>query len=679
MLSIYCRKALVGLAFAIVFSGSRSALWAQAEKPAPALEADALRRASVMWERRNAPERQVVDQVCLVPDFETFLEAIGTWDERHYFPILIQDAEYSFKFLRAFGPARIVNYPKKAGGVSPLPIEQRWHAALTAVSRSWTSADSGDAVPKGDNVRHWKGTTPPGVVLSAPDSPMLAAAIALAAGHFQALGRLDSAKHHGDVLSVEEARAFALAVEGRIAEVTPKYDRIGDDCDFITLAGDWPSRYQTQKGDNAVDDLLGRFPDLQTRWAYVGRMTGGMAASVYRAMCSLFLQPRSALLFNSYNERDRPWSDYRMNGAANSLEPLLRVSQRSGDRASLTGWHEAFEPFNSYGLVLINTHGSPTQFNLPGGPGQTADVPASVPTAVLMIHSFSAANTENTNTIAGRWLAQGAFLYFGSLNEPYLQAFHPPSLIASLAASHIPFSAIVRQSPPSAFGRPWRLIFLGDPLYRLESKPKPRVAEWKTDVDWEVSKEFLKPSPDDPADVRLNWCVKTAYFRLQRGSKPREKAELADVLLTIDRAKLHEDLRPTYDSFLCDALLAANRPQDLLLQLSAIPVDTRSAQARMIWETLELSRLQQFVSRRDFESGVKLWSETVGVPAPDDFHQQATARIAALADTRDRQVAWRKRLADAQATGTAPQAAPVVERELKRIEAQLATPPSTAR
>ena len=68
---------------------------------------DELRKASEEWDRRLGPERKVINLVCLVPDVTTFLEAIKVWDREHCFPILIDDVEFSFKFLRAFRPARV--------------------------------------------------------------------------------------------------------------------------------------------------------------------------------------------------------------------------------------------------------------------------------------------------------------------------------------------------------------------------------------------------------------------------------------------------------------------------------------------------------------------------------------------------------------------------------------------
>src|SRR6516162_6429833 len=78
-----------------------------------------LRVASVAWAGRVRPSRDVTDVVCLVPDMPTFLEAISTWDANHFFPILIDDATYSLKFLRAFKPARVIRFPKKPAPPKP--------------------------------------------------------------------------------------------------------------------------------------------------------------------------------------------------------------------------------------------------------------------------------------------------------------------------------------------------------------------------------------------------------------------------------------------------------------------------------------------------------------------------------------------------------------------------------
>ncbi|HWT79057.1 MAG TPA: hypothetical protein VN648_09685, partial [Candidatus Methylomirabilis sp.] len=67
-----------------------------------------LLRAADQWRQSRGPERTVIDQVYLVPDLASFLDVIATWDERSFFPILIDDPAWTLPFLRTFRPARVV-------------------------------------------------------------------------------------------------------------------------------------------------------------------------------------------------------------------------------------------------------------------------------------------------------------------------------------------------------------------------------------------------------------------------------------------------------------------------------------------------------------------------------------------------------------------------------------------
>ena len=55
------------------------------------------------------------------PTWTSFLEVIATWDERSFFPILIDDPAYTLPFLRAFRPARVV----RIVGSTPGPANAR--------------------------------------------------------------------------------------------------------------------------------------------------------------------------------------------------------------------------------------------------------------------------------------------------------------------------------------------------------------------------------------------------------------------------------------------------------------------------------------------------------------------------------------------------------------------------
>jgi len=485
-----------------------------------------LRASAESWRLSLEPRRRVVDQVCLVPDVRSFLEAIAVWDDRHFFPILIDEPAWTLPFLRSFRPARVVRYTRRADlsngaprdGTAPSSSrEAQWSHALAAVASACSDRIAWDTDRSRDGTSSGPKPGAPGLVLSAPESPMLAGAVALAAGHFQPLVRLNAFSHTSsdrskpndparfhDVLTLPEAWEFARQIEGRVRSFALAYDQLGDRCDFLTLAGDWPYRYKVGegiapiRGVYALDDLIGRklqgAPNLdglnrsRRRWAYVGRLLGDPASSVARAMAALFLPPRSVLMWNTYSGGN-PWSLYTMTSSAGILGRVLpgtgAVVHRAGPLADLTSWHHTADPVNRHALVLFNSSGGPDHFSITGGPGRPGDVPRGVPTAVAMVHSFSAADPIDPQTIAGRWLDQGAFVFFGSVWEPFLPAFRTPRLVTELAAAGVPLAAALRQGEFEPFGFPWRLVYLGDPLYRLDARTaaKPGQATVKATPD----------------------------------------------------------------------------------------------------------------------------------------------------------------------------------------------------
>jgi hypothetical protein len=665
----------VGLALVILLGGGRP-VSAQVSLFDPRL--DEVRRASVLWDRRRGPDREVVDVVCLVPDLATFLEVVATWDERHYFPVLIDDVEYTFKFLRAFRPARIVRYPRTAAAVAP---EQIWEKAVEAVGKAWGSDGiAAGALPRGDAVPRSLGPVPPAVVVSTPQSPSLAGAVALAAGRFQPLLKWEITPKRPDKdLSLDEARALAINLESLLADLFPKYDQLGDDCDFVTLAADYPYRYEGSGGVCAVDDLILRAAHGQRRWAYCGRLVGDTTSSVYRAMCSLFLTPSSALLFNCYDEKERPWSDYGMSAAAAALNLHLPVTHRNGERADRTGWHQVFDPSNRFGLVLINSSGGPNDFNIPKGGGVTADIPETGPVAVLIIHSFSAVNPFDPSTLAGRWLANGAFVYFGAMNEPYLQGFRTPSLVATFLTENLPVVTAVRRSATEVYGQPWRLVFFGDPLFRIKpvAGNEARLASWKTIDAWPSYGEFRQPEADAPESVRLNWVLKTAIFRFQSGASARQRVDLPATLLGIGRDRLEPASRPLFDDLLIDTLVHANRSAELLDRLTRVPLDERTASLARHLETAQMAALQRAVATRDFRLAIALWIDVIRTPGAEALARTFTDRVGAMAEGPVRLANWRTRLVSSLRAPDKVAHGPIIEAEIKRVDEKLKTANAT--
>jgi hypothetical protein len=705
-----------------------------------------LRVAAESWRRFTGPRRLVVDQVCLVDDVPSFLEAIGMWDERHFFPILLERPSWVLPFLRAFRPARVVRYAgsrdaddatgARARASSTSEADARWREALKAVARAWSdAAHESEALAAGGGLPRRLGATPPGIVLSEPASPMLAGAVALAAGRFQRLVRFEphtwpSSKQtasprkwrYADMLDEAGAAEFALRIEARVAGLVSRYDSLGDDCDFLTLAGEWPYRYhvespsELQRGMRALDDLIGRIWDrkepkgflqpTKLRWAYAGRLLGDPAASVYRAMCALFLQPSSALLWNTYGGGN-PWSEYDLSAAALRLRPALaragRILHHSGPEADLASWHRVVDPVNPFDLNFFNSTGGPQDFSiwiqrshqLVKSYGIPADMPPGVPAAVAMIHSHSVADPANPQTIGGRWLAQGAFVYFGSVHEPFLHAFRPPGLVAKLMTAGMPMVAALRQGETETFGVPWRLVYLGDPLYRLErghtpielvqamSQPNPQeqiVDPLHGDGSERVSSdEWLKLVSDgarlplaplvsasgssprtsqarafDTDAARLAWCMDAAVLHWSeapagsRALRARTNSEVEtagggtidwrSVLREIHRERLAKPHRSIFDELLIDTLTLQGSLLELQSRLVRIPAGECGP---LIWQAIEtctFSRLARLAddagSEQSFRLALDLWDEVIRLPWPPGrgFPDELTERVAALAE-----------------------------------------------
>ena len=441
----------------------------------------------------------------------------------------------------------------------------------------------------------------------------------------------------------------------------PTTTGLGDDCDFLTLALDYPYRYEgkgvtARPGPAAVDDLLGRHlgvpnPDfVRVRWAFNGRLLGDEVRAVYEAMSALFLRPDHATLINAYGEGGGPpFGPFSLKPAAETLEGLMEVNRLNRPEADLSGWQSAFGTINRSGLVMINSSGNPSDFRIGGKvQARTWDVPLTSPAVVSMIHSFSAANPNEPGTIAGRWLANGAYVYFGSVHEPYVQSFRTPELLADLLDAGVPFGASVRmlpeESPP--FGNCWRLAYLGDPLFRIDPEgPPERVASWPPVTDWPSYESPPEPSSDaGPFDV-LSWAIKLNIDLSRRGEPP--SAAMADRLQQIDPGALDGVLREYRDLLLADALTRLDRLGDLRDDLGGRPPDAIGPSARRWLEASQVIGIQRALEADDWEAAASIWSGLARSSPPSRTAQDGDGPPPAGWDRRpsvgDAGLAWSER------------------------------------
>ena len=443
-------------------------------------------------------KRRVVPIVALVSDAKGFVGAISRWDVQSYFPVLIDDGtpqtrEDIARFVRAFKPAKVVRFDGAGGVFWPTSTDEQ-RAYLPHVIAKTLGFPDGAWMKKRAKDGEFK---PTGMVITTMTDPAWPAALALCAGRGEMLVMspqnlapgIDAATNvvYADKyneLAAEAARDWGVS-----------WDKLGDTIDAVTLCMAAPARIQIDNPADvggaapfaarageflALTDWVGRAAGTRARWAWAGQVFGTNASSTYRVMCSMFLQPDSAWIFDSY-EAGEPWALYSGRKAADLYEKAgwrvwCNAPGKQGERdfrfaaGAVTSPDEAKHIDGSAGLdagiVLINSMGNADFFQLKPGTCLPGDVPLlNTPALVSMVHSWSAQVPGSAKTVGGRFLQHGAFAYVGSVHEPYLTAFVPtPQFAARMFV--MPLGAAARHDVgvPAA---PWRITILGDPLFTL--------------------------------------------------------------------------------------------------------------------------------------------------------------------------------------------------------------------
>lgn len=409
-----------------------------------------------------------VDRVVLVPDEATFLTALQQWSLNGRWPILIEDRDYTPKFIERFQPAETIRLPSVK---QPLPKGKQLRELMQK-----TLALTWDAVDSSELRQTWVqlGWQPPGVVITSENDPAWPAALALASGRGQPLAFLPgNFGKPNDTLNSEQWQRLRFEVQKAVDSTGYFYTQLGDLIDTVTIARELAVKYQSlQKKDEqlAVTDGLGRDYD-ERRWAVVGWIYGSSNRTVYQAMCSLFLGFQTAMLYDSYPDEGN-WKKYEVESASNQLRGMgLEVETVQKPEAILQTWQRLVSQDWTFDLTFVNSRGNPDAFFIGNGDARVTDIPKlRYPTAVHFLHSWSATRPDDPNTVAGKWLENGVYAYVGSVHEPYLSAFVPPKLIVERLSQSVPFLIAVRLLE----ARPWKVATFGDPLM-IVSLPRQRV------------------------------------------------------------------------------------------------------------------------------------------------------------------------------------------------------------
>jgi len=415
--------------------------------------------------RDNIP---TVNRIVLVPDEATFLAAIQKWNLKGNWPILIEDKKYAPMFLQRFQPEEIVRLPSIK---QQLPKNQKLQQLmLNATAAAWDATDTQTLKAKWQEL----GWEPPGVVITSENDRARSAAVALAAARGQPLVFLEgNFGKPNDNLNNTQWQNLQTGIKKAVESTGYFYSQLGDVIDTITIVRQLAVKYQSPQNKDeqlAVTDGLGRHPNGE-RWAAAGWIYGSEVRSIYQAMCAIFLDSETAMLYDSY-PKEGNWGKYEMESAASGLKSIgINVELVQQPESGLERWRSLASLAWTFDLIFVNSKGYPKSFQVGNGDASVDDIPKlQFPAAIHMIHSWSAAAPDDASTVAGRWLQNGAYAYVGSVNEPLLSAFVPPKIIVDRLKRGSPFLIAARQleSPP------WKIATIGDPLMSI-AKPRPRI------------------------------------------------------------------------------------------------------------------------------------------------------------------------------------------------------------
>ncbi len=259
-------------------------------------------------------------------------------------------------------------------------------------------------------------------------------------------------------------------------------------------------------------------------------------------------------------------------------------------------------------------------------------------------------------------------------------------MLVELIAEHLPLAAALRNTSIEAFGGPWRLEYLGDPLYRLNPRPggansdpqrrSARVAPDDSTRNWSVVAPVPESRPTDQSPSVVFQAALDAALWLTSSPRtsPTDPAVAATIatLADLNRDALDPRARRTYDSVLADLLFcdqAAGRaavpdrgdPAGRALAPNSTAGSTRSEGGDFAW----------VLAGDDFDRSLAAWRRIIHSTALPDFRRQATARVAARANDPDRRIDWATALRAAIAQRPHPAASSYLEDELQRVEAAI--------
>ena len=428
----------------------------------------------------------VRDQVVLVPDAASFVAEIAKWTPSERWPVLVEDASFAPRFIRAFKPSTVLRRSvADSGFADAAPVRAAVDGAL---ARAWGGTPEAGPIA----ALRTAGVIPAGIVAASASDPAWIAALALAAGRGQPLVWLEQplGASADDVVDAASFGAFDSAVRAAFETSGLSWTGLGVQLDAFTLcrrAGVRVSLASPPGGRNpgipadagpfALTDALCRHPD-GSRYAFAAQVHGDAVRASSMAMCSLFLRRTEAWAFDGYGGRGAgaPFAQYGFERVVPALESAgFKVRAWQGEDGTVDAWRGLLPAGVSADVMFLNSSGNADFLELArSAVAPSTDIPVlRRPLALQMVHSFSLQVPDAGWSVGGRWLAHGAYAYVGSVHEPFLLAFVPPAVFVDRLSALTPFLVAGRQWQGDTIPQVWRITTLGDPLMTI---PAPKTA-----------------------------------------------------------------------------------------------------------------------------------------------------------------------------------------------------------
>lgn len=532
--------------------------------------------------------RPVVPVVVLVPDPATYLREIGRWTPKAQWPVLIEDSELAPMFIRAFKPRRVLRVP----AASPLPTarSERESAMQSVVVHAW-GGTPGETTAEIFAKYGWQ---PPGIAVTDSEDSAWPAAVAIAAARGLPLAFLTgNFERPGAILGARRTYQLEEDLKKLVAETGYQWSELGDTIDAVAICRSLAARTSLEpqgaarspyaakmKGAYSLTDSICRHED-GTRWAIAGWIWGSEIRAAYMAMSSIFLSRSDILFFNGY-DNGKGQEVYEMTAVAEESQSAGFQTTVFRDKlGTLTSWLNIAMGGINADVLFANSSGLPEFFNLAGNTrGNAIDVPLlNVPLAMQLIHSFSLQRPTSLDTVGGRFLDHGVYAYIGSVEEPYLGSFVPPSLYMKRLSRFVPF-LVAGRSWVGPFSSVWRLTTIGDPLMLVQPPSSKKI----------TSGEF--PDTSDAVDL-----LKVAQQEMRNlKENPASTGKVIETLVLLGRDKLAAQVWNTMcgkgnDKIATQAAPVALGPlfrtgefEQFMRAYDSLPLNARSGRARdMLW------------------------------------------------------------------------------------------------